>query len=86
MRQKVVFICEQCGKESISRDEIWQCEAADLGLTTQELDLYRTLQGRAESWAAILSRTNNQENRDAEEAVIRELLEFEQEHGIKQQN
>ena len=78
-----MYVCECCGKESTDAKKIESCEATDLGLTIEQLQEYREMQWRAESWGAIVSRRNNQENRTGEEKAIRELLEFEKEHAIQ---
>lgn len=84
MKQKLVYICEYCGKDSTSYGEIERCEASHLNISIGELREYREMQWRAEVWADIVKRSNSQKDRDAENRAILEVKKFEKLHGFEQ--
>lgn len=84
MKQYVVFVCDKCGRESRTQEEIELCQAKHLGLNN--LDDYRQwklMSDYAKHCTARFSTQNNQELRDLEEVAYKELLAFEKEHGMK---
>lgn len=84
MKQKLVYVCEYCGKDSMSYEEIEECEASHLNISIRELREYREMQWRAEVWADIVKRSNSQKDRDAENRAILEVKEFQKLHGFEQ--
>ena len=76
MRMYQVYVCEYCGKESLSHDKIEECEAAHMGLTVEEKHT------SAEYFGSVVSTTNNEQTRAAYDNAIKKLVQFEQSHGM----
>lgn len=74
MKIYTVHQCDFCKNKSKSYDEIAECESKHLGLTVKERAEYIDLKERAKQWSHIVYRTNNQENRDKEEELLKQLL------------
>lgn len=83
MKSYMVYICETCGYESKDAKEVMQHEAAHLGLTVEEMEQYRALKSFAFYMGSVVSHTKNDATDKAFDDAIHNLLDFEQEHGIK---
>lgn len=82
MRMYQVYVCEYCGKESLSHDKIEECEAAHMGLTVEEKHTWNALKSSAEYFGSVVSTTNNEQTRAAYDNAIKKLVQFEQSHGM----
>jgi cytochrome c553 len=82
MKTYAMYECSKCHKKSQVRAKIDECEASHLNITPEELNMYKELKERARLRSYIVYRTNNQENRDLEDAAIKDLLDFEKQHNI----
>ena len=83
MKQKTIYVCEQCGYECQNRYEVFEHEAAHLGLTAPEAQEYFELQEWVNSVSSVCERTNNQDARYVYDRAIRDLIRFEKKHGIR---
>lgn len=84
MRQYTMYVCETCGYESRSFDDIEQHEANHLGLTVKELHDYNALKSFARYMGSTVANTNNEETRKKFDKAIEDLVNFEMEHHIKE--
>lgn len=82
MRMYKVYVCECCGKGSLSHDAIEVCEAAHMGLTVEEKHNWDALKSAAKYFGNIWSTTNNEQTRTAYDNAIEKLVSFEQAHKI----
>lgn len=82
MRMYHVYVCEHCGKESLSYDEIEECEAAHMGLTVAEKHTWYALKSAAKYFGSAVLRENNERTRAVYDEAIEKLVQFEQSHGI----
>ena len=83
MRMYQVYVCERCGRESRSHDEIELCEAKHIGLQSiEEKHEYDALKSATAYFASVVSRTNNEKTRAAYDEAVEKQLAFEAEHGI----
>lgn len=82
MRMYQVYICEHCGKESKSCEEIEVCEAAHMGLSVAEKHSWDALKSAARYFGSVVSTTNNEKTRAAYDNAVEKLVSFEQSHGI----
>lgn len=82
MRMYQVYVCEHCGKESLSHDAIEECEAAHMGLTVEEKHTWDALKSAAKYFGSVLSITNNEQTRTAYDNAIEKLVSFERLHRI----
>lgn len=83
MKQYTVYVCETCGYESKNANEVMQHEADHLCLTVKEMEQYRDLKSFANYMGSIVSHTKNEETYEIFNDAIKNLLNFEKEHGIK---
>lgn len=83
MKQKTIYACEQCEYECQNRYEVFEHEAAHLGLTAPEAQEYFELQEWVNSVSSVCERTNNQDARYVYDRAIKDLLRFEKKHGIR---
>lgn len=83
MKQYTVYVCETCGYKSEDAKEIMQHEADHLGLTVEEMEQYRALKSFVVYMSYVISYTKNKATDKAFNDAIQNLLDFEQEHGIK---
>lgn len=84
MKMYQVYLCDYCGAKSQSRDEIELCEAKHMGLKTlEEKRAYDALSSLFEHCGSIVSNTNNERTRQAQDDALEKLMQFEKEHGIK---
>jgi len=83
MKTYQVYVCEECGRESRSKENILQCEAEHLGLSIEEKNEYDYLKNLVERWSFTANRICNQETRSALDSCITRLLAFEVEHNLK---
>ena len=82
MKQYIVYVCERCKKESRKANEIKECEAGHMGLTIEENFRYDGLKEIVRRCSYMVSVTKNT-NTDREfDHAIKELIDFEKEHGI----
>lgn len=82
MRMYQVYVCERCGKESLSHDEIEECEATHMGLTVEEKHTWDALKSSAKYFGGVVSTTNNERTRAAYDNAIEKFVEFERSHRI----
>lgn len=82
MRIRQVYICDVCGKESISKDDILLCESQHFGLTPKEKERWDYLKYQVEAWSRVVSKTSNNRTRSALDDWTVKLLAFEAEHGM----
>ena len=82
MKQYITFICEECKKESRDINEIKECEAAHLGLTTIEKFRYDALKEIVRRCSYKVNVTKNEETDRQFDDAINEIIAFEKEHGI----
>lgn len=82
MRMYQVYVCENCGKESLCHDEIEECEASHMGLTVEEKHTWDALKSSAKYLGSVVSTTNNEQTRAAYDDAIEKLVSFEQSHEI----
>ena len=83
MIQYTVYVCETCGYECKSGEEMMEHEATHLGLTARELEAYRALRSFAAYKGYIVSNHKNKKTDEEYNDAISALLKFEKEHGIK---
>ena len=83
MKQYTVYVCETCGYECKSREEMMEHEAAHLGLSAREFSQYMALKSLAAIMGRAVSRNKNEKTEKKFDDAISTLLEFEKEHGIK---
>lgn len=84
MKQYTVYVCETCGCESKSFDDMEAHEAGHLGLTVKELHEYNALKSFAKYMGGIVSNASNDETREKFDKAIDDLIAFEEKHNIKQ--
>ena len=82
MRQYTVYVCETCGYESRDVREMQLHEAAHLGLTVEEMEVYRALKSFAAYMGYVVSNKNNKETQERYDDAILKLTAFEKEHRI----
>ena len=83
MRMYQVYVCDCCGRESRSRDEIELCEAKHIGLQSiEEKHEYDALKAATAYFASVVYSRSNEETRAAYDVAIEKQLAFEAEHGI----
>ena len=84
MKQYMVFACETCEYESRDYNDMKQHEASHLGLTVEEMESYQSLKSFAAYMEAVVSsKNNNEETRKKFDEAVKNLMNFEKEHGIK---
>lgn len=83
MKRYTVYVCETCGYKSEDAEEIMQHEADHLGLTVKEMEQYRALKSFVSYVSFLVSQTKNAATDKAFDDAIRDLLDFEKEHGIE---
>ena len=83
MKMYQVYVCDFCGRESRSHDEIELCEAKHMGLQSIEVrHEYDALKAATAYFASVVSRTNNERTRAAYDKAVEKQLAFESEHSI----
>lgn len=82
MKTYQVYVCEKCGKESRSCEEIEVCEATHMGLSVAEKHSWDALKSAARYFGSVVSMTNNEQTRAAYDDAVEKLVSFEQLHGI----
>ena len=83
MKQYSIYVCETCGHESKSCDEMRKHEAAHLGLTVEEMEDYKALKSFVRYMGSVVSTTNNEMTRRRFDRAIDDLVVFERKHKIK---
>lgn len=83
MKQYTMHVCETCGYESKSFDDMEKHEANHLGLTVEELHEYAALRSFAEYISGVISHTNTTKTRAACYRAIADLENFQKEHHIE---
>lgn len=85
MKLHTIFECEECGRQSLSRTEIMECEASHLGLTVAEKQEWERLKEDVRYKSAIVSSCKNEStDKDFDEAIKR-VLDFEKRYGITEE-
>lgn len=82
MKQYTVYVCETCGYESKSFDDMEEHEASHLGLTVTEMDEYRALKFFVNYKRSITYLRNNEDTRRDFDSAVEQLVAFEKAHGI----
>ena len=82
MRMYQVYVCEHCGKESTSCEDIEACEASHMGLSVEEKHSWDALKSAAAYFGSVVATTNNEKTRAEYDEAIEKLVSFEQAHGI----
>lgn len=82
MKQYVTYTCEKCNRESRNANEIIKCEAAHLGLTTDESFRYNGLKEVVKRCSHMVSITKNEKTDKEFDDAIKEIIAFEKVHGI----
>jgi len=83
MKSYTMYVCENCKKESRSRDEIYWCEATHLGLSYDQKKWYDKLLKNFKNACAKLSTAQNDELLKNQDIVLELLESFEKNHGLK---
>lgn len=83
MKQYTMYVCETCGYESRSFNDMEEHEANHLGLTVEELHNYNALKSFARYMGGVISHTSNDETRAKFDKAIEDLVAFEEAHKIK---
>ena len=83
MKRYTMYVCETCGYESRSFDDMEEHEASHLGLTVSELHNYNALKSFARYMGGVISHTSNDETRAKFDKAIEDLVAFEEAHKIK---
>lgn len=83
MKQYTMYVCETCGYESRSFEDMEKHEANHLGLTVKELHNYNALKSFARYMGGVISHTSNEETRGKFDKAVEDLVAFEQEHNLK---
>ena len=83
MKMYQVYVCETCGHKSIDRDEVELCETKHMGLKSlEDKHTYDALKGLVKHCSAVLSSCSNDQTRAAFDKAIKQLIAFEEKHGI----
>lgn len=83
MKRYTMYVCETCGYESRSFDDMEEHEASHLGLTVAELHNYNALKSFARYMGGVISHTSNDKTRAKFDKAIEDLVAFEEAHKIK---
>ena len=84
MKHYTMYVCETCGYENRSRDDVEEHEASHLGLTVKEMHEYQSLISFAQYMSWKNSYASNEETRRKFDEAIDNLVSFEEEHGLKE--
>lgn len=83
MKMYQVYVCETCGHESRRQDEVELCEAKHMGLhSLEDKHTYDALQVHAKYCSHVVSIRSDEQTRAAYDKAIRNLIAFEEEHGM----
>lgn len=82
MKTKTTYQCEYCLTEYKTSKEACECEASCLKLTWDEYMEYLDLLSREKTTSYIVSRTSNEKTRKLFNDCIKDVIEFQQKHGI----
>lgn len=82
MKKYTVYVCEVCGYESTSFDDISEHEAEHLGLTVEEWHRYEKLKSFVQYMEEIIAGNNNDLTRNKLSEATENLLTFKKEHGM----
>lgn len=82
MRERTIYECEKCGKQSENRKVIEECEASHIGLTIEEVKEWKMLQEDARHKGVIVSITKNENTEKAFDKAINDLCKFEKKHKV----
>lgn len=83
MKQYATYVCETCGYESTSFDDMEEHEASHLGLTVKEMHDYHALKSFARYMGTVIYCVNNEETNAKFNKAVDDLITFEKEHGLK---
>lgn len=83
MKRYVIYECEKCGVKSEMYDEIYECEANHIGLTSIQMKEYESLKEKVVRKSGIVGSTSNDLTRRQLDKAIDELIEFEEKHNIR---
>lgn len=78
MKRHVIYECEKCGMKSETYDEIYECEASHIGLTSNQMLEYEGLKEKVRFKSGIVSSRSNSLTRGELDKAIDELIEFEE--------
>lgn len=82
MKYKTIYQCEYCLSEYETSKEAYKCEADCLKLTLDEYAEYLDLLAREKNTSYLISRTKNETTEKLFDDAIKDVLEFQQKHGI----
>ena len=82
MKKYTIYVCEICGYESASFDDISKHEAEHLGLTVEEWHRYNKLKSFVQYMEDIVSGNNNDLTRNKLNEATENLSIFKKEHGM----
>lgn len=82
MKTKTIYQCEYCLSEYQTVKDAIRCEASCLKLTLDEYDDYVAMLNREKTASYIVSRTSDEETRNLYDKCIKDVIEFQQKHGI----
>ena len=83
MKHYTMYVCETCGYESKSFDDMEQHEANHLGMTVAELHEYHALKSFAEYMGSVILEKKNEDTEKQFDKAIEDLTAFEEKHGTK---
>lgn len=76
MKQYTVHVCETCGYESRDVENMRKHEASHLGLTVEEMELYRALKSFAAYMGFVVSNRNSEETRSKFDEAVKKISDF----------
>ena len=82
MKTKTTYQCEYCLSEYTTSSEAYKCEADCLKLTWDEYTEYMHLLTRERNASYIVSRRSNEKTRKLLDDCIKDVIEFQEKHGI----
>lgn len=83
MRYKSLYVCDVCGREFRSKDDVLKCEASCYGLTVAQYRQWRKLSDQAERTGYKVGCSSNPTTREAFHLACLALADFEQAHHLE---
>jgi hypothetical protein len=84
MKRKIMYICDECGKESEYSHEIELCEAGHLGLTIMQYGRYMELKEAAAKLSYIMNYAKYSKSKNTQyDNLIRNIKDFEKNFNVK---
>ena len=82
MKSYIIYVCEKCGKESVDKNTIAECEASHYGLTVAEMQEWEAIKKKVSYASYTVNTTKNRQTDTAFDNAIEELISFEKTHGL----